>query len=181
MKLFWGFGFSFLHPHLHSSVTMSSTSSYSSSGETSPEDIPRGGGTIRVYLPNKQRTVVRPTVCEADDCETTVCEADDWGDCETTVWYDCVMTVSSTVCVTTVCDLQRFKGCWYIYICTSNFHPSSHHLWIHTDLHCSTRVCSFSTDFSVSAPDWSVFYSRSMFAKDRLCTRVWIKLLKSEV
>uniref|UniRef100_A0A1A7W9Q9 non-specific serine/threonine protein kinase n=1 Tax=Iconisemion striatum TaxID=60296 RepID=A0A1A7W9Q9_9TELE len=37
---------------------MSSTSSYSSSGETSPEDIPRGGGTIRVYLPNKQRTVV---------------------------------------------------------------------------------------------------------------------------
>uniref|UniRef100_A0AAV2MTR0 non-specific serine/threonine protein kinase n=1 Tax=Knipowitschia caucasica TaxID=637954 RepID=A0AAV2MTR0_KNICA len=40
-------------------VTMSSTSScYSSSGETSPEDVPRGGGTIRVYLPNKQRTVV---------------------------------------------------------------------------------------------------------------------------
>uniref|UniRef100_A0A8C7ZIH0 non-specific serine/threonine protein kinase n=1 Tax=Oryzias sinensis TaxID=183150 RepID=A0A8C7ZIH0_9TELE len=39
---------------------MSSTSSsYSSSGETSPEDVPRGGGTIRVYLPNKQRTVVR--------------------------------------------------------------------------------------------------------------------------
>uniref|UniRef100_A0A7N8WVE5 non-specific serine/threonine protein kinase n=1 Tax=Mastacembelus armatus TaxID=205130 RepID=A0A7N8WVE5_9TELE len=38
---------------------MSSTSSsYSSSGETSPEDAPRGGGTIRVYLPNKQRTVV---------------------------------------------------------------------------------------------------------------------------
>ncbi|XP_029684822.1 serine/threonine-protein kinase A-Raf isoform X2 [Takifugu rubripes] len=37
---------------------MSSTTSYSSSGETSPEDIPRGGGTIRVYLPNKQRTVV---------------------------------------------------------------------------------------------------------------------------
>uniref|UniRef100_A0A669D9X5 non-specific serine/threonine protein kinase n=1 Tax=Oreochromis niloticus TaxID=8128 RepID=A0A669D9X5_ORENI len=38
---------------------MSSTSSsYSSSGETSPEDPPRGGGTIRVYLPNKQRTVV---------------------------------------------------------------------------------------------------------------------------
>uniref|UniRef100_A0A3Q2DNC0 non-specific serine/threonine protein kinase n=1 Tax=Cyprinodon variegatus TaxID=28743 RepID=A0A3Q2DNC0_CYPVA len=38
---------------------MSSTSSsYSSSGETSPEDVPRGGGTIRVYLPNKQRTVV---------------------------------------------------------------------------------------------------------------------------
>ncbi|KAK3514236.1 hypothetical protein QTP70_010411 [Hemibagrus guttatus] len=37
---------------------MSSTSSCSSSGETSPEDIPRGGGTIRVYLPNKQRTVV---------------------------------------------------------------------------------------------------------------------------
>uniref|UniRef100_A0A3Q3E3N8 non-specific serine/threonine protein kinase n=1 Tax=Labrus bergylta TaxID=56723 RepID=A0A3Q3E3N8_9LABR len=38
---------------------MSSTSSsYSSSGETSPEDLPRGGGTIRVYLPNKQRTVV---------------------------------------------------------------------------------------------------------------------------
>uniref|UniRef100_A0A8C6NV46 non-specific serine/threonine protein kinase n=1 Tax=Nothobranchius furzeri TaxID=105023 RepID=A0A8C6NV46_NOTFU len=40
------------------SFIMSSTSSYSSSGETSPEDIPRGGGTIRVYLPNKQRTVV---------------------------------------------------------------------------------------------------------------------------
>ncbi|KAI4876679.1 hypothetical protein NFI96_000651 [Prochilodus magdalenae] len=38
--------------------TMSSTSSCSSSGETSPEDVPRGGGTIRVYLPNKQRTVV---------------------------------------------------------------------------------------------------------------------------
>ncbi|KAA8592834.1 hypothetical protein FQN60_018289 [Etheostoma spectabile] len=37
---------------------MSSTSSYSSSGDTSPEDVPRGGGTIRVYLPNKQRTVV---------------------------------------------------------------------------------------------------------------------------
>ncbi|XP_046903953.1 serine/threonine-protein kinase A-Raf isoform X2 [Hypomesus transpacificus] len=38
---------------------MSSTSSScSSSGETSPEDVPRGGGTIRVYLPNKQRTVV---------------------------------------------------------------------------------------------------------------------------
>ncbi|XP_057208937.1 serine/threonine-protein kinase A-Raf [Triplophysa rosa] len=37
---------------------MSSTSSCSSSGETSPEDMPRGGGTIRVYLPNKQRTVV---------------------------------------------------------------------------------------------------------------------------
>uniref|UniRef100_A0AAR2JHP5 non-specific serine/threonine protein kinase n=1 Tax=Pygocentrus nattereri TaxID=42514 RepID=A0AAR2JHP5_PYGNA len=37
---------------------MSSTSSCSSSGETSPEDVPRGGGTIRVYLPNKQRTVV---------------------------------------------------------------------------------------------------------------------------
>ena len=39
--------------------TMSSTSSScSSSGETSPEDAPRGGGTIRVFLPNKQRTVV---------------------------------------------------------------------------------------------------------------------------
>uniref|UniRef100_A0A4W4H4B1 non-specific serine/threonine protein kinase n=1 Tax=Electrophorus electricus TaxID=8005 RepID=A0A4W4H4B1_ELEEL len=37
---------------------MSSTSSCSSSGENSPEDVPRGGGTIRVYLPNKQRTVV---------------------------------------------------------------------------------------------------------------------------
>ncbi|XP_062399159.1 serine/threonine-protein kinase A-Raf [Sardina pilchardus] len=37
---------------------MSSSSSCSSSGETSPEDVPRGGGTIRVYLPNKQRTVV---------------------------------------------------------------------------------------------------------------------------
>uniref|UniRef100_A0A8B9JUZ1 non-specific serine/threonine protein kinase n=1 Tax=Astyanax mexicanus TaxID=7994 RepID=A0A8B9JUZ1_ASTMX len=37
---------------------MSSTSSCSSSGETSPEDVPRGGGTIRVFLPNKQRTVV---------------------------------------------------------------------------------------------------------------------------
>uniref|UniRef100_A0A8C5B244 non-specific serine/threonine protein kinase n=1 Tax=Gadus morhua TaxID=8049 RepID=A0A8C5B244_GADMO len=38
---------------------MSSTSSScSSSGETSPEDAPRGGGTIRVFLPNKQRTVV---------------------------------------------------------------------------------------------------------------------------
>uniref|UniRef100_A0A3Q3WSY8 non-specific serine/threonine protein kinase n=1 Tax=Mola mola TaxID=94237 RepID=A0A3Q3WSY8_MOLML len=36
----------------------SSSYSYSSSGETSPEDVPRGGGTIRVYLPNKQRTVV---------------------------------------------------------------------------------------------------------------------------
>lgn len=48
---------------------MSSTSSYSSSGETSPEDIPRGGGTIRVYLPNKQRTVVRRlTVCETIVC-----------------------------------------------------------------------------------------------------------------
>ncbi|KAL2092435.1 hypothetical protein ACEWY4_012233 [Coilia grayii] len=35
-----------------------SSSSCSSSGETSPEDAPRGGGTIRVYLPNKQRTVV---------------------------------------------------------------------------------------------------------------------------
>ncbi|KAJ8369481.1 hypothetical protein SKAU_G00095090 [Synaphobranchus kaupii] len=35
-----------------------SSSSCSSSGETSPEDTPRGGGTIRVYLPNKQRTVV---------------------------------------------------------------------------------------------------------------------------
>lgn len=47
-------------PQLHLSVIMSSTSSsYSSSGETSPEDVPRGGGTIRVYLPNKQRTVVR--------------------------------------------------------------------------------------------------------------------------
>lgn len=58
MKLFWQFVSSFLHPYLHSPVTMSSTTSYSSSGETSPEDIPRGGGTIRVYLPNKQRTVV---------------------------------------------------------------------------------------------------------------------------
>uniref|UniRef100_A0A672LI45 non-specific serine/threonine protein kinase n=1 Tax=Sinocyclocheilus grahami TaxID=75366 RepID=A0A672LI45_SINGR len=38
--------------------TMSNTSSCSSSGETSPDDTPRGGGTIRVYLPNKQRTVV---------------------------------------------------------------------------------------------------------------------------
>ncbi|KAL4645838.1 serine/threonine-protein kinase A-Raf isoform X1 [Arapaima gigas] len=38
--------------------TMSSSSSCSSSLETSPEDTPRGGGTIRVYLPNKQRTVV---------------------------------------------------------------------------------------------------------------------------
>uniref|UniRef100_A0A671KL28 Uncharacterized protein n=1 Tax=Sinocyclocheilus anshuiensis TaxID=1608454 RepID=A0A671KL28_9TELE len=38
---------------------MSNTSSCSSSGETSPDDTPRGGGTIRVYLPNKQRTVVR--------------------------------------------------------------------------------------------------------------------------
>ncbi|KAM4746085.1 serine/threonine-protein kinase A-Raf isoform 3-T3 [Anableps anableps] len=37
---------------------MSSSSYSSSSGETSPEDVPRGGGTIRVYLPNKQRTVV---------------------------------------------------------------------------------------------------------------------------
>ncbi|KAJ8005886.1 hypothetical protein DPEC_G00122560 [Dallia pectoralis] len=38
---------------------MSSNSSCcSSSGETSPEDVPRGGGTIRVFLPNKQRTVV---------------------------------------------------------------------------------------------------------------------------
>uniref|UniRef100_A0A8C9V9Y1 non-specific serine/threonine protein kinase n=1 Tax=Scleropages formosus TaxID=113540 RepID=A0A8C9V9Y1_SCLFO len=37
---------------------MSSSSSCSSSLETSPEDTPRGGGTIRVYLPNKQRTVV---------------------------------------------------------------------------------------------------------------------------
>uniref|UniRef100_A0A672LJ18 non-specific serine/threonine protein kinase n=1 Tax=Sinocyclocheilus grahami TaxID=75366 RepID=A0A672LJ18_SINGR len=37
---------------------MSNTSSCSSSGETSPDDTPRGGGTIRVYLPNKQRTVV---------------------------------------------------------------------------------------------------------------------------
>ncbi|XP_076855247.1 serine/threonine-protein kinase A-Raf [Brachyhypopomus gauderio] len=37
---------------------MSSMSSCSSSGENSPEDVPRGGGTIRVYLPNKQRTVV---------------------------------------------------------------------------------------------------------------------------
>ncbi|XP_062873529.1 serine/threonine-protein kinase A-Raf [Trichomycterus rosablanca] len=37
---------------------MSSTSSCSSSGEASPEDVPRGGGTIRVFLPNKQRTVV---------------------------------------------------------------------------------------------------------------------------
>uniref|UniRef100_A0A8C7KQK3 non-specific serine/threonine protein kinase n=1 Tax=Oncorhynchus kisutch TaxID=8019 RepID=A0A8C7KQK3_ONCKI len=36
----------------------SNSSSCSSSGETSPEDVPRGGGTIRVYLPNKQRTVV---------------------------------------------------------------------------------------------------------------------------
>ncbi|XP_036388979.1 serine/threonine-protein kinase A-Raf isoform X2 [Megalops cyprinoides] len=34
------------------------SSSSCSSGETSPEDTPRGGGTIRVYLPNKQRTVV---------------------------------------------------------------------------------------------------------------------------
>uniref|UniRef100_A0A8C2F4W0 non-specific serine/threonine protein kinase n=1 Tax=Cyprinus carpio TaxID=7962 RepID=A0A8C2F4W0_CYPCA len=32
--------------------------SCSSSGENSPDDTPRGGGTIRVYLPNKQRTVV---------------------------------------------------------------------------------------------------------------------------
>uniref|UniRef100_A0AAY5K8G5 non-specific serine/threonine protein kinase n=1 Tax=Esox lucius TaxID=8010 RepID=A0AAY5K8G5_ESOLU len=40
-------------------LTMSSnSSSCSSSGETSPEDVPRGGGTIRVFLPNKQRTVV---------------------------------------------------------------------------------------------------------------------------
>ncbi|XP_039631590.1 serine/threonine-protein kinase A-Raf [Polypterus senegalus] len=37
---------------------MSSSSSSSSSEEASPGDIPRGGGTIRVYLPNKQRTVV---------------------------------------------------------------------------------------------------------------------------
>ncbi|XP_026112581.1 serine/threonine-protein kinase A-Raf-like [Carassius auratus] len=37
---------------------MSNTSSCSSSGENSPDDTPRGGGTIRVYLPNKQRTVV---------------------------------------------------------------------------------------------------------------------------
>uniref|UniRef100_A0AAY5L1X0 non-specific serine/threonine protein kinase n=1 Tax=Esox lucius TaxID=8010 RepID=A0AAY5L1X0_ESOLU len=36
----------------------SNSSSCSSSGETSPEDVPRGGGTIRVFLPNKQRTVV---------------------------------------------------------------------------------------------------------------------------
>lgn len=64
MKLFWGFDDSFLHPRLHSTVTMSSTSSYSSSGETSPEDIPRGGGTIRVYLPNKQRTVV--SLCDTE-------------------------------------------------------------------------------------------------------------------
>lgn len=40
-------------------VMSSTSSSYSSSGETSPEDLHRGGGTIRVYLPNKQRTVVR--------------------------------------------------------------------------------------------------------------------------
>ncbi|XP_030646899.1 serine/threonine-protein kinase A-Raf [Chanos chanos] len=50
---------------------MSSSSSCSSSGETSPDDLPRGGGTIRVYLPNKQRTVVnvRPgqTVYESLD------------------------------------------------------------------------------------------------------------------
>uniref|UniRef100_W5NAQ6 A-Raf proto-oncogene, serine/threonine kinase n=1 Tax=Lepisosteus oculatus TaxID=7918 RepID=W5NAQ6_LEPOC len=39
-------------------ATMSSSSSSSSSEETSPGDTPRGGGTIRVYLPNKQRTVV---------------------------------------------------------------------------------------------------------------------------
>lgn len=39
-------------------IMSSTSSSYSSSGETSPEDVPRGGGTIRVYLPNKQRTVV---------------------------------------------------------------------------------------------------------------------------
>ncbi|XP_028851497.1 serine/threonine-protein kinase A-Raf isoform X3 [Denticeps clupeoides] len=26
--------------------------------DSSPEDVPRGGGTVRVYLPNKQRTVV---------------------------------------------------------------------------------------------------------------------------
>lgn len=44
---------------IRAALAMSSTSSsYSSSGETSPEDVPRGGGTIRVYLPNKQRTVV---------------------------------------------------------------------------------------------------------------------------
>ncbi|XP_024273695.1 serine/threonine-protein kinase A-Raf [Oncorhynchus nerka] len=36
----------------------SNSSSCSSSGETSPEDVPRGGGTIRVFLPNQQRTVV---------------------------------------------------------------------------------------------------------------------------
>ncbi|KAK1151407.1 serine/threonine-protein kinase A-Raf [Acipenser oxyrinchus oxyrinchus] len=35
-----------------------STSSSSSSEEACPGDTPRGGGTIRVYLPNKQRTVV---------------------------------------------------------------------------------------------------------------------------
>lgn len=50
----------FLSSSLICQVIMSSTSSsYSSSGETSPEDLHRGGGTIRVYLPNKQRTVVR--------------------------------------------------------------------------------------------------------------------------
>uniref|UniRef100_A0A671PGG9 non-specific serine/threonine protein kinase n=1 Tax=Sinocyclocheilus anshuiensis TaxID=1608454 RepID=A0A671PGG9_9TELE len=45
-------------PHCPFGDTMSNTSSCSSSGETSPDDTPRGGGTIRVYLPNKQRTVV---------------------------------------------------------------------------------------------------------------------------
>uniref|UniRef100_A0A8C2F2B3 non-specific serine/threonine protein kinase n=1 Tax=Cyprinus carpio TaxID=7962 RepID=A0A8C2F2B3_CYPCA len=37
---------------------ISNDPSCSSSGENSPDDTPRGGGTIRVYLPNKQRTVV---------------------------------------------------------------------------------------------------------------------------
>ncbi|XP_048861536.1 serine/threonine-protein kinase A-Raf-like [Brienomyrus brachyistius] len=59
MKLSSGLSLSARPPPLLLPPTMSSSSSCSSSVETSPEDLPRGGGgTIRVYLPNKQRTVV---------------------------------------------------------------------------------------------------------------------------
>ncbi|XP_023669196.2 serine/threonine-protein kinase A-Raf [Paramormyrops kingsleyae] len=58
MKLSSGLSLSAHPPPLLLPPTMSSSSSCSSSVETSPEDMPRGGGTIRVYLPNKQRTVV---------------------------------------------------------------------------------------------------------------------------
>lgn len=58
MKLSSGLSLSTRPPPLLLPPTMSSSSSCSSSVETSPEDMPRGGGTIRVYLPNKQRTVV---------------------------------------------------------------------------------------------------------------------------